>query len=73
MVKEGGEEYATLRKSHPNLKQGNFFRLKCMINYELTREILSYGQGIIVLSPTSFREKIAEHITSIQENYNKTN
>lgn len=72
-LKEGGEEEVTLRKSYPNLKDGKFFMLKCIINYELMREILSYGQGIIVLSPTSFREKIAEHITSIQENYNKTN
>ena len=72
-LKEGGEEEVTLRKSYPNLKDGNFFRLKCMINYELMREILSYGQGIIVLSPDTFREEIVKHITSIQENYNKTN
>ena len=72
-LKEGGEEEVTLRKSYPNLKDGKFFRLKCMINYELMREILSYGQGIIVLSPDTFREEIVKHITSIQENYNKTN
>lgn len=72
-LKEGGEEEVTLRKSYPNLKDGKFFRLKCMINYELIREILSYGQGIIVLRPDTFREEIAKHITSIQENYNKTN
>ena len=72
-LKEGGEEEVTLRKSYPNLKDGKFFRLKCMINYELMCEILSYGQGIIVLSPDTFREEIAKHISSIQENYNKTN
>ena len=73
MLKEGGEEEVALRKSYPDLKDGKFFRLKCMINYELMREILSYGQGIIVLSPDTFREEIAKHITSIQENYNTTN
>ena len=72
-LKEGGEEEVSLRKSYPNLKDGKFFRLKCMINYELMREILSYGQGIIVLSPTSFREDIIKQITSIQSNYSKTN
>lgn len=72
-LKEGGEEYNALLKSHPSLKGGNFFRLKCIINYELIREILSYGQGIIVLSPTSFREDIIKQITSIQSNYSKTN
>lgn len=72
-LKEGGEEEVSLRKSYTNLKDGKFFRLKCMINYELMREILSYGQGIIVLSPTSFREDIIKQITSIQSNYSKTN
>ena len=73
MLKEGGEEYDALRKRHSNLKHGNFFRLKCMINYELIRELLSYGKGLIVLSPDAFREEIMKHITSIQYNYTKTN
>lgn len=73
MLKEGGEEYATLRNSYPKLMHGNFFRLKCMINYELIRELLSYGKGLVVLGPDSLRDTIIDHIASIQSNYTKAN
>ena len=72
-LKEGGEEYDTLRKSYPNLEHGNFFRLKCMINYELIREMLSYGQGLIVLSPASLKQSMINHIAAIKNNYVKAN
>lgn len=71
MLKEGGEEETDLRKKYPKLKSGKLFRLKCMINYELIRELLSYGKGLVVLGPDSLRDTIIDHITSIKSNYSK--
>lgn len=39
-------------------------------NYELESLILSYGEGLEVLQPKSFREKIKNRVELINNNYN---
>lgn len=59
------------RKEHPELKGGAFFRIKCRRNYELTRELCSYGSGLIVLSPDVVREDVKKWVDKMHEAYNK--
>ena len=71
--KEGSKEEASLRQKRPDLKGGKFVRLECMINYELVHEILAYGKGMVVLSPTSLRDEIIQEFQEMMNNYTGTN
>ena len=73
MLKEGGEEESELRKKYPKLKCGKLFRIKCMINYELIRELLSYGKEMVVLSPCSLREDVKKQANEMTNNYTDAN
>ena len=68
-LKEGSEGEVTLRQKRPDLKGGKFVRLECMINYELVHEILAYGKGMVVLSPTSLRDEIIQEFQEMMSNY----
>lgn len=46
------EKEMQLRAEYPNLKGGMFFTLECINNYELIRELCSYGKDLIVLHST---------------------
>lgn len=68
-LKEGSEEESSLRQKRPDLKGGRFVRLECMVNYELVHEILAYGKGMVVLSPTSLRDEIVLEFKEMMNNY----
>lgn len=72
-LKEGSEEESSLRQKRPDLKGGRFVRLECMVNYELVHEILAYGKGMVVLSPTSLREEIVLEFKEMMNNYTFAN
>ena len=44
-----------------------------MVNYELVHEILAYGKGMVVLSPTSLREEIVLEFKEMMTNYTCAN
>lgn len=48
---------------------GKFFKMKCENNYELRREMISFGAELIVLSPDSFRKEIKRMIQKMADNY----
>jgi len=58
-----------LRKAYPELKGGWFFRIECMKNYELIRELCSYSGEVIVLKPSSIRDAVIERIKSLANAY----
>ncbi len=72
-LKERSDEEVTLRQKRPDLKGGKFVRLECMINYELVHEILAYGKGMVVLSPTSLRYEIIQEFQEMMSNYTGAN
>ena len=45
-----GEAEQALRSQYPNLEGGYFFTIKCISNYELIRELWSFGKELLVLS-----------------------
>ena len=65
------EEDAILREKYPALKGGRFFRLKCIINYELRQQIMSRMEQIVVLAPLSLSEQIRNSVKILEAYYDK--
>ncbi len=61
-----GEKEAELRKKYPKLEGGAFFTIECIENYELIRELTSFGDGLVVLSPEEIRSKIICQINAMK-------
>ena len=58
------------REQYPSLAGGCFFSIQCKENYELIRELCSFGENLIVLLPNNIREKVAERIHKMKTIYN---
>ena len=58
-----------LRQQFPTLKNGRFFSIDCIANYELIRELSSFGRELVVLSPDDVREKVFGWFTGAVERY----
>ena len=64
-----GSEEEKLREMYTTLSGGSFFSIDCKENYELIRELTSFGKELIVLSPVIMREKIEKRISEMMEQY----
>lgn len=53
-----GEMDSQLRSIYSNLKDGQFFQIECRENYELFRELISFGKDLVVVSPPQIKENI---------------
>ena len=60
-----------LKKEYPILRGGRFFQIDCIDNYELIRELSSFGKELLVLQPSSIREKVAKRVADMHEMYKK--
>jgi DNA-binding transcriptional regulator YhcF (GntR family) len=60
-----------LHEKYPTLQGGQFFRIDCRKNYELIRELCSFGQHLLVLEPSCIQDEIFERIKTINEEYSK--
>ena len=58
-----------LKQKYPQLGSGHYIFLKCIDNYELRRELCSFFDGLIVLSPLSLKDGIARQIFNMNEKY----
>lgn len=68
-IKIRGNKEVNLRNLFPSLHGGGFFILKCKQNYELIRELMSFGSELIVLSPKSVTNTIIQRITRMNKLY----
>jgi len=66
-----GENEVSLRKDFYLLSNGAFFSIDCLINYELIRELMSYGQELLVLKPNKLRNEIENRLYANYEAYEK--
>jgi predicted DNA-binding transcriptional regulator YafY len=64
-----GEEESNLHEKHPQLEGGAFFSIDCIPNYELIRELRSFGGNLLVLSPTETQKQILHIISDISRGY----
>ena len=63
------ERETELRKTYPMLTNGAFFSIDCIVNYELIRELMSFGKDLLVLEPLSIKNEIIEKISTNLEGY----
>lgn len=63
------EREAELRSQYPMLENGAFFSIDCIINYELIRELMSFGKDLLVLTPESVKNQIIEKISENIQSY----
>lgn len=68
-VKYQGVEEDKLRNMNPKLEGGAFFSIACIENYELIRELSSFGCDLIVLSPHSIIDEILSIAKGILQKY----
>lgn len=54
-----------------SLQEGAFFSIDCKYNYELQRELTSFGKELLVLEPVELQNIIFEKIKAMYENYQK--
>ena len=59
------------RKLYPCFYQGAFFSIKCIENYELIRELCSYGSDLVVLSPMHIRDKVSDRVEAMLKEYRR--
>ena len=65
-----GEKEQKLREQYPNLKGGAFFSIDCICNYELIRELSSYGKDLLVLhSDGDVKEEVYKRIYEMKDKY----
>ena len=65
-----GEKDQQSRAEYPQLQGGLFFTLDCINNYELIRELCSYGKELIVLHSTGYvKEDVVKRIHEMNEQY----
>jgi predicted DNA-binding transcriptional regulator YafY len=63
------EKEQELRQRFPRMTGGAFFSIDCIPNYELTRELTSFGKELIVLSPESIMKQVFARAAQICEAY----
>ena len=65
-----GEKDQQLREEYPQLQGGMFFTLDCINNFELIRELCSYGKELIVLSSNgTIANDVRKRILEMQNIY----
>ena len=65
-----GEKDLQLRTEYPQFQGGLFFTLDCINNFELIRELTSFGADLIVLqSDGDVKNEIEKHISAMNEKY----
>lgn len=66
-----GEEENKLRGRYNTFNGGTFFSIDCICNYELIRELCSFGENLIVVEPLSIKEAIINIVMSVIDSYNR--
>ena len=67
-----GEAEQQLREQYPQIQSGLFFTLEWIPNYELIRELCSYGKELVVLhSDGHIQNDIIKRISEMKEIYSK--
>ncbi len=67
-----GEKAQELHNQYPQLEGGMFFTLECIPNFELIRELCSYGKELIVLhSDGTIADDVNKWVCEMNEKYSK--
>ena len=66
-IKKEVEE--TLRGEYPSLVGGRFYQIDCIENYELIRELTSFGKELVVIQPTGIRAIVWKRVSEMNKIY----
>lgn len=58
-----------LRQEYPTLEGGAFFMIKCIPNYELYRELASFGEDLVVLFPKEIQDEVYTRLNRMVDRY----
>ncbi|MCI6069747.1 MAG: WYL domain-containing protein, partial [Bacteroidales bacterium] len=64
-----GEKASMIREKYNISSDGTLFSIECMNNYELIRELCSFGGDLKVLSPEPIVKAIKQRITAMSNTY----
>ena len=64
-----GEEDKTMREKYPVLQGGRFFRLQCILNYELEQLLMSKMNQLVVLEPATLKDSLINRIKKMDSLY----
>ena len=64
-----GKKEEELCQQYPMLDGGAFFSIDCIENYELIRELSSFGKDLLVLTPTDIQQKVRDRLTAQLQAY----
>ncbi|MCD8207836.1 MAG: WYL domain-containing protein [Bacteroidales bacterium] len=65
------EDELEMRSRYPQLEGGLFFQIECKDNYELIRELSSFGKDLLVLSPKPIQDEVVKRFRDMQSEYSK--
>ena len=69
--KISGSKNLEFRNTYAWLNGGQIFRIDCKYNYELIRELCSFGKDLLVLSPKEIQNKVKCRIDEMAHDYQK--
>ena len=64
-----GEEDKAVRERYPALQGGRFFRLQCILNYELEQLLMSKMNQLVVLEPANLKDSLINRIKKMDSLY----
>ena len=64
-----GEEDKAVRKRYPALQGGRFFRLQCILNYEIEQLLMSKMNQLVVLEPATLKDSLINRIKKMGSLY----
>ena len=64
-----GKEDKALREKYPVLQGGRFFRLQCILNYELEQLLMSKMNQLVVLEPATLKDSLINRIKKMDSLY----
>jgi predicted DNA-binding transcriptional regulator YafY len=64
-----GEEDKAVRERYPVLQGGRFFRLQCILNYELEQLLMSKMNQLVVLEPATLKDSLINRIKKMDSLY----
>lgn len=64
-----GEDDKKMREKYPTLKGGRFYRLQCILNYELEQLLMSKMDQLVVLKPASLSNSLRARIKKLDSLY----
>lgn len=66
-----GERHKALAEKYNMLGEGHFFRLKCILNYELEQAFMAKMEQLVVLEPAKLVSSISNRINKLNTIYTK--